>query len=267
MSFQKGAKEVVDFTVLDFSTQKPFAFLDYAELTENELKGNRQDIRGGRGLAKVMSFDGEMDSSVKVTLPLLDLKMLGMLLGDDLKIGAKDVFEREVLTVDATNKITLSKVPIDGTVYLADLQSVRDFGKEITKATAASPDVYEYKQDTTDKKIFSFNATSHEEGTKVVATYMYSAPATSKTFKFRADKFPKMVTLQGSTIWRDQETDMDTPVKVTYHKAKSQLDVKVSMNGKDAAKLEMTFDLYPVDVKDEVSGEMGKEFASYTILE
>lgn len=249
MGLQFGIKEVYNLNIVDFATNKPFIYVDYAEATTNENTAERTSLKGGQGYYKLMDFDHSKESTLKLTVPLVDIKLLAMLAGDDLVEGATSVFKREELTVADNGgkmKITLSETPIDKTVVVHKLEGLRDYGKEVTVSNVTGNKV---------------ELTGVADGEKVVVFYQYSSPATAKKFSIKANKFPKTVKIFGDGLWRDQETGMDKAVKMMIHKAKPQANFTLTTSGSDVTTLEITFDLYPI--KD-AGGDMS--YIDYVVL-
>lgn len=260
MGLQFGIKEVYNLNIVDFATNKPFIYVDYAEATTNENTAERTSLKGGQGYYKLMDFDHSKESTLKLTVPLVDIKLLAMLAGDDLVEGATSIFKREelmvdnnhtelgVLTDDILDKkmITLSKTPIDETVVVHKLEGLRDYGEEVTVS------------DVTGNKV---ELTGVDLGDRVVAFYQYLSPATAKKFSIKANKFPKTVKIFGDGLWRDQETGMDKAVKMMIHKAKPQANFTLTTSGSDVTTLEITFDLYPIKDAD---GDMS--YIDYVVL-
>ena len=249
MGLQFGIKEVYNLNIVDFATNKPFIYVDYAEATTNENTAERTSLKGGQGYYKLMDFDHSKESTLKLTVPLVDIKLLAMLAGDDLVEGATSVFKREELTVADNGgkmKITLSETPIGKTVVVHKLEGLRDYGKEVTVSNVTGNKV---------------ELTGVADGEKVVVFYQYSSPATAKKFSIKANKFPKTVKIFGDGLWRDQETGMDKAVKMMIHKAKPQANFTLTTSGSDVTTLEITFDLYPIKDAD---GDMS--YIDYVVL-
>lgn len=240
MGLQYGIKEVLDVSIHSYATKKPILFIDYATMTTNEQTSQRLDLRGGQGNGKVMSFDHTKDSTLKITAPLVDLKMITILTGEDLAIGAQDVFKRETLTVDASNTVTLAATPVAGTLFVYELEGIRDYGDEIAVGSS-TPNAGEY---VLNGAVLTFNNSTQPEGSKVVVTYFYGSPATSKKIAVRTNKFPQAVQIYGTGLGRLQEDELDYPIHVIAYKARPQGNFTFTMEGTNATNLEMTFDLY-----------------------
>lgn len=239
MGLQFGIKEVYNVLIADFATNKPIAYAEYAEASTNEVTSERTPIRGGQGSYKLMDFDSQKDSTFQLTLPLVDLKLLALLAGDELTEGAADVFKREELVVvdnAGSLEITLSETPLTGSVVVNLLEGLRDFGEELTASVTGS--------------VVTLTGTGLAAGDTVVAFYQYASPTTSKKISIKANKFAKAVKIYGDGLWRDQETETDKAVKMTVHKAKPQGNFSLTTSSSDPTSLELTFDMYAVKDAD-----------------
>lgn len=255
MGLQFGIKEVVNGTIVDFTTKKPVLYFDYATASSNENNAERLFLEGGQGNYRLMSFDHTKTSTFQLTLPMVDLKMLALLAGEDLATGASNVFKREVLKITA-NKVTLSETPIDGTLFVSNLEGLRDFGTDEYTKTASAPTGLQY---TIAGKDLTFNAT--ENNKTVVVFYQYASASTAKKISIKANKFPKTVSIYGDGLWQDQETETAKGVKVNVFKAKAQPNFTLTMSATDATSLEITFDLFAVQ-----DGNGNYSYIDYIVL-
>lgn len=248
MSLQFGIKEVYNLNIANFTDNKPFIYVDYAEAATNENSGERTDLRGGQGNYKLLGFDHTKDSTLSLTLPLVDLKLLALLAGDDLVEAAADVYKREELTVvdnAGTLEVTLSETAVNTPVF-NELDAERDYGTEVS-GTLSSGSTY--------------TLTGVAAGDVVTAFYQYATPSTAKKISIKANKFPKTVKIYGDGLWRDQVTETDHVVKMTVHKAKPQLNYTLSTSSSDATTLEITFDMYALKDAD---GDMS--YIDYVVI-
>ncbi|MFF2093518.1 hypothetical protein [Paenibacillus sp. NPDC058174] len=242
MGLQYGIKEVLNLSIVDYATNKPVLYSDYAAVSSNANTAERLKIKGGWGNVDQLSFDHSRESTINVTMPLVDLKAVAMLTGEDLVTGASDIFKREVLVVAADNTVKLSAAPLANSLFVADLAGVRDYGKEITLGSA-TPAAGQYA---INDKVISLNATSHPEGSEIVVTYLYASATTAKKISIRGNKFPKAVKIYGTGLARNQEDEKDYPVHVTVHKARPQANFTFTMEGTNATNLEIVFDTFTV---------------------
>lgn len=241
MGLQYGIKEVLNAQIVDYATGAPITYVDYAETSNQVSKAVRTDIRGGVGGYKLMSFDSQKDLNFQLTVPLVDLNLMSMIAGDSLQSSvAANVFQREVLTVDASHSVTLTQTPI-GTPSVYTLTGIRDNGTSFT-VTGSAPTTGQFQ--ITGKAVTFF--TDVAQGTQIVVLYQY-ATTNSKKFSIKANKFPKTVAIHADAIFRNQETDTDQAVKILIYKARPKSDFTITMDMANPTKLQMDFDLYPVD--------------------
>ena len=76
MSKQFGIKEVLNYNVVDFATNAPIFYADYATNTSVKLSGDRLDLmwRPMKALHKLIGRDHTKDTFMfKSSLPLADL--------------------------------------------------------------------------------------------------------------------------------------------------------------------------------------------------
>lgn len=235
MGLQYGIKEVTDCSVLDFKTKEPLFFTDYASVTTNENNAERLDVTGGRGNAKLLSFDHSKTSTFIMSLPLVDLNTLAMLTGEDIASGADvgNIFKREVLTVkdnSGTLEVELSQTPV-GEVKIYKLEGLRDNGEKFAGTVSGKTVTI---------------TTPSVDGEEVVAFYQHVAPTSAKKISIKSTKFPKAVEIYGTGLARNQEDEQDYPCHVHVFKARPQANFTFTMEGTNATNLEITFDMYEV---------------------
>lgn len=261
---QYGIKEVMNFTIAKYDPnpllREPLLSVDYAQVTGIENSGERVDISGGRGNKKLLSFDHSKTTALNITLPLVDLKMLAMISGDDMEDTIKDIFKREVLLVqeDGTTGSTyveLGKAPINNSLYIYTLEGSRDLKTRLT-ATATSGTVgdHEYELDTshsTPKLIL--NPDSNPEGSEVVVYYHTTTTNSVMNLQINPEKFPKTISIYGDTLFRNQYTEEDEVYNLVAHKGRIRPQYTLTMNATDTTVLEITVDLYAV--KDQATGD------------
>ena len=246
-SNQLGIKEVLNVNVSKYSATGNgdfVAYFDYASETSLETTAERLDLRGGQGNYKLLSFDHTKENMLKINLPLFDMEFVSFLTGKDLTTGATNVPVREVLTADGSNQITLSQTPASGTLKLYLKSNLRDVGTEQTAGTPATTE-NEYSIATA---TITLNSTTAPEGTELVAYYDYSAAATTKTITFTSNLFADYLRITGDGIVTDQYTGDTEVVKFDFKKVKPQNNFTVTMSSTNFTILEITFDLFSVDV-------------------
>ena len=230
MGLQYGIKEVLDVNIVDFKTKEPIAFIDYAEASSNEVTGERLKLKGGRGMADQMVFDHSKEATFQLTVPLVDLRLLALITGEELGEGVGQIYKREILTVKdnmGTLEVDLSETPVGG-VKVYKLEGIRDTGEEFSGTVSG--------------KKFTITTPS-VDGEEVIAFYQYAAPTTSKRISIKSNKFPKAVSIHGTGLARNQEDEHDYPCHVTVYKARPLQDISFTLSGTEATNLEITFDM------------------------
>jgi hypothetical protein len=242
-SKQLGIKEVLNFNVFDYTTGESIFYVDYAGSSSIEMSAERLDLRGGQGNFKLISFDHTKNATMKCSLPLVDLEFIALLTGKDMRVESINIPKREVLLASAGNAITLSATPVTGTLKIYKLSGDRDMGTEQTLGSTSIVNQY-----TISGQVVSLNATTAPATTKFVCTYDYASPATTRTMTFTADKFPGYFRITGDGIVTDQVDGNSYYTKFDIFKAKPQNNYTITMMSTEATKLEITFDLYAVNV-------------------
>ena len=260
MSLQFGIKEVLNYTAFDFTAGAQKFYVDYASDTSITSKADRLDLRGGQGNYKLLSFDHTKDMSMTTKMPLVDLNVIGMLTNKAVSIGAVNIPIRDTLT-SASQIITLTQTPVAGTLKIYLLNG-RDVGVEQTLGLPATT-VNTYSIST---KTVTLNVTTAPDSTVFVATYSYSAPATTSTTTFTADKFAGYVRIVGTGLVNDQVTGALVPVVFDVKKAKAKNDFTITMNSTSATELSVDYDLYAVDVANG-SGGIDKVYVTMHALQ
>jgi len=164
-------------------------------------------------------------------------------LGKDVTTGAVRATKKEIITVDASNQVTLAQTPLTNTLKIYKLVLERDLGTVQVSATPVSPDVNEYYISGT---TVTFNATSLPEASKVVCTYDYTSGATAQNMKITAVDFPNFITITGRGLVDDDQAGQKVPVSFKIHKAKVSPTFELSMASNAATELDFTVDCYTI---------------------
>ncbi len=245
MSNTFAIKEVLDFNVFKFASSGYGDLLftvDYAKSTNINTTAERLAIRGGQGNYKILDLDHTKDCTFAATLPIVDIKALGTKLGKDVITGAAVAPIKEILTVSATNTVTLSHTPLTGTLKIYKLLNERDIGAEQTVGTPATT---ENQYSITDM-VVTLNATSCPSGSKIVCTYEYTTGIQSQNIKITASDFPNFITITGRGLVDDDQEGKKIPVSFKVHKAKVQPNFELTMASDAATELDFTVDCYTI---------------------
>lgn len=235
-----GLREVADLTFFDLTTNKPFLYMDYALTSTNEHSADTTYATGGKGNPRRLAFDGNRQSTLTISTQIIDFRIIALLAGADVEKGAINVFKREVLTAvdDAdTVKITLSEIPVAGTVTVFPLSSDAVAGEE-EDITVTDSDV---------------TITDGTAGAQYVAYYQFESDSNAEKISFKAKNFPKYCRIVGDTLIKNEATGVNEPFQMVANKAKPQANFTLTMASEgDPTTLEMTFDLFAdVSVDDE----------------
>jgi hypothetical protein len=234
-------KEIMNMTFLDFATQTPIAYADYAETTEIDNTASRVDIQGGQGGYLLGSIDWNKRSTLNLKLPLVDASLLAVISGDTLATGAQNLFKREVLTVNG-GSASLSETPVAGTTpYVAVLVGTRDFGQKIDVVQSAPS----ANQCTISGKDITFGS-GVADGSKVCVVYQYATPNTTSSYSMVANQQVKTMTIIGEGFVLDQVNETIIGTNIIIHKCKPQPNFKLTMDMKTPTTLDLKFDMYPV---------------------
>lgn len=245
-------KDSANLSLQSKATGKPVLYADYATQTVNEWTSDR--VYAMSKSTRAVAFDSNKQSTLVVSMEIFDLKWLAILCGQDFVTGATSVFKRDVLTVDATNKASVTETPLGSSMTVFKLESdMLTHGVEQTVGTPATT-VNTYSITAQE---LTFNATSCPTGTKVVVYYAYTSEATSKKLTFSSVKFPENYTIVSDTMIRDLD-GIDKFVQLTYLNVKPQPNFTLTLSATDIATLEITFDV----LKDSSSDDM----ATFTII-
>lgn len=238
MSNQYGIKEVLNLQCFDLATGNPLYYIDYAETSEIDNKAQRLDGFGGQGAYKLISFDYQKLSSMKLKLPLVDTNLLASLMGDTVSTAIQNVFQREVVTVVA-GVATLSQTPLAGVVPTAFyLSGSRDNGLPLAKV-ASAPTAAQFS---ITGSAMTFNIA--DNGKQVVVWYQYATPSTTTKFSMKANKFVTPMKLVGTGIVRDQITGQDKTSIITIYNARFKQDFNLTMAMSAMTSLDLELDMY-----------------------
>lgn len=248
---QYGIKEVMNFVIASYNPipfkRKPLIVVDYAQMTEVVQGAERLNLDGGRGNARLMSFDHSKVTSVNVTLPLVDIRLLAEISGDCITKRFKDVFKRENLYVleDDTGEsyVKLKNKAIANSLFVNELIGFRDIGEALVLAEGGTIGENEFQLEA-DGLTIKLNKDSHPAGSELIVFYHYTTQNRVETLTINPMKFPKAISFYGDMLMRNQFDEEDEVWNVVGHKGRIQPNYTLTMSGTDATVLELTIDLY-----------------------
>ena len=234
-----GIRDILDVTILDYTTKKPVMYLTSLKSSNLESKSETVYARGGRGNPKLIGWDSSRDETFKFQDALISPEGLALLFGSTLSEGALTVTKTETLVVNEDNEITLSHTPLgtngaDKFFFISE--DGTSLGEEQVYAATAATGKYQI----TGSTVTFF--TDVPEGTFIVAKYKYTSAATTKTISIDAQLFPKTYTIIGEAFFR-LETGVDVPCEFVIHKGKIMPDNTITLaNTGDPSVFDFTVD-------------------------
>lgn len=239
-------KEVLNCTVLDYATQTPITYIDYAETTEINHTAQRLKVNGGQGGYLQGVYDYNKESMLNLKLPLVDAGFLAFLSGDTLATGAENLFTREVVTISG-GTATLSQTPVANTTPSVNiLQGTRDFGTPVTVVTSAPT----AQQCSISGKTITFG--SGNTSGQAVVVYQYSSASTTTAYSATANQQVRPITIIGSGILLDQVAGTFIGSNIRIYQARPDQNFKLTMDMKATTTIDIKMDLIPQNV----SGKM-----------
>ena len=236
--------------------------LRFDSLTTSSMEGAATTVyaQGGRGNARLISWDGERTITFKMTDALLSPESFSVLSGAGL-IGATEeapiiVHQTEQVEVDANNSISVSNKPHiienENYIYVMKLDS--------NGQVASEPYIYTYQEneeDTTGSlssyalsiKTDGYNADESlpVAGDVVIVDY-YAEKKGSGVYQIdiTPDKFGGAYYLEASTLFRDRATGKDLPAEFIIPNCRIQSNFTFTMaSSGDPSTFEFVMDAFP----------------------
>lgn len=229
-----GAKEVMDVTLYDMATKKPVIFFDTLKTSAIEFTSEKVYARGGKGNAKLITWEINKEGKIKIEDALLSPKSLELITGVARTIGSQTIRIRQdtewdengndkgdlyPLKGNESGEINLAFVPkekvADILVYGAD----DDCGTRISMTSATL----------TGKKLTVSGAAKKQ----VVVYYTYDSEATAETYVIDASHFSGTYEMVGDTVIRNSTTGKDEAFQVVIPNLKwsSNLNLNFKADG------------------------------------
>ena len=213
----------MDVTFYDTVTGKPVLFCDTLKMSNIENTAEETSARGGKGNAKLLSWDFNREATMAVQDALLSTRSFELLSGNKVTSGQAKIHMRQntvwemketvmsnkgtlyPLTGSGTGEIQLAFTPNETAsnilVYLAD----DDGGTPLTGATLSGTTL----------------TVAEAANKKVVVYYTYNVES-AETFLITSDAFPSTYKVIGDTVIRNSETGKDEAFQIVINKAKVQ---------------------------------------------
>lgn len=207
-----------------YSDKSLFAYIDYVNSVAVELSSNRVYATGGDSGARQVGFDDPIEGTLKLSTQIVPIEFVALACSPDGVEEGGEIGIREKLTL-ATSKLTLSKTPVAGTLY------VFKEGEDITSTPAA-----------TTATGTSVTISDGTEGDVYIAYYIVASEE-AKSATFSNAKTPGCYIVYGDTVWKDTNDTISAEHFKAY-KAMPQKAFSITYQGSgDPLTFEMTFDL------------------------
>lgn len=213
-----GAKEVLDVTLYDMATNRPVISFDTLKTSEIAVTTEKVYARGGKGNAKLLTWEINKDATMSISDALLSPKSLELVSGIATAVGVQTITMRQKnqwalvdgvmtdkgdiypLTATSGGAMTLAFTPkevaADILVYDADddcgtplsMSGATLVGTTLTVAAAANK--------------------------KVIVYYTYDSEATAQTYVISSDKFAGSYKMVGQTVVKNAATGKDEAFQI-----------------------------------------------------
>ena len=215
-------KEVADLIFLEYTSQKPYMNLDFANVTTTGLEASREYAVGGQGAPNRVAFDYGRKGTLKIETQIATMKLFSMLSGADLETSFKYAKRYELAAVDG--KLTITDEIVAGTVNV--FAETDDCGTALEVTVA-------------DKEITL--PTDNNEGNFIVYAIVNVASG-AKSVKFNSKTFPKAFTIYGITPWKTEDDEI-AEMHLAYYKAVPQSTFELAFSNSGIINISITCDL------------------------
>ena len=223
-------KEVADLIFLEYTSQKPYMNLDFANVTTTNLEASREYATGGQGAPNRITFDYGRKGTLKIDTQIATMKLFSMLAGADLETSFKYAKRYELAAVDG--KVTVEDEIVAGTVNVFAAGDDCGTALEVTVA---------------DKEITL--PTDNNTGNFIVYAIVNVASG-AKSVKFNSKTFPKAFTIYGVTPWKTEDDEI-AEMHLTYYKAVPQSTFELAFSNSGIINMSITCDLL-ADKNDDI---------------
>lgn len=229
-----GAKEVMDVILYDMSTNKPSIFFDTLKTSSIEVTSEKVYARGGKGNAKLITWELNKEGKLTIEDALLSPKSLELISGVATVTGAQTVYMRQATAYDTTGTTPVDK----GELYplTASPSGVIELAY-VPKEAASGILVYEIENDcgtpvvmtnaTLTGKTLTVPAAADK---KLVVYYTFTSAASTETYVIDSSHFSGTYKLVGNTVIRNRETGKDEAFQVVIPNLKWSSNLKLDFS-------------------------------------
>lgn len=237
-----GAKEVMDVTLYDMSTNTPIICFDTLKTSSISVTSEKVYARGGKGNPKLITWEINKEAILTIEDALISPKSMELISGMATAVGKKTVYVRQDNEWDTSGETPKDK----GDLYPLTCSEEGIINLAFTpKETAENIKIYLKDDDcgtlismtgaTSSEKTLTLGETGIEQakGKKVIVYYTRETNDTTQTYVITADKFAGTYKLVGDTVIRNAETGLDEPFQIIIPNLKwtSNLELGFSAEG------------------------------------
>lgn len=229
-NYKIANREVMKGFFADFTTKKPFANIDYANVVGEDVTGELVWAYGGDGHPKRIGFAGAKGGTIKIETQLQPFELYSLITGAAIGSTSNLVMrERLLSTGTGTMTLTLTKTPLVTDAYINVFADADDCGTALV-VTNIGTAVTLPASETTAKYYWVY--------------YYYAKTGTGiRTLNIKSDTFPRMFYFQGQTIYKD-DNGVIVDMYVYYYKLMPQPNMSLSWsNTGDPVSLTITCEL------------------------
>lgn len=228
-----GAKEVMDVTLYDMTTNKPVIYFDTLKTSSIEVTSEKVYARGGKGNSKLITWELNKEAKITIEDALLSPKSIELVTGIATKIGTQTISMRQntvwvdsidqgdlyPLTASSTGVISLAFVPKESATNILVYEKDDDCGTPIAMTDASL-----------NGKDLTVAAASNKQ---VVVYYTCDSSSEAETYIVDSSKFSGTYKLVGDTVIRNQSTGKDESFQITIPNLKwsSNMNLGFSAEG------------------------------------
>lgn len=217
-------KEVADLIFLEYTSQKPYMNLDFANVTTTNLDASREFVTGGQGASNRITFDYGRKGTLKIDTQIATMKLFSMLSGADLATSFKYAKRYELAATAGKLTIPSGDTIVAGTVNV--FAELDDCGTAL-KVTVSNNEITLPSGTTT--------------GNFIVYAIVNVASG-AKSVKFNSKTFPKAFTVYGVTPWKTEDDEI-AEMHLTYYKAVPQSTFELAFSNSGIINMSITCDL------------------------
>lgn len=217
-------RQCCDLDIRDYKTKAPWMDAKFCNTTTMGFSSD--PVFAMKKGAKAIKFDNPLDGTIALTFQMAPFRLYAMLSDGEVETSAV-IARKETVKATAAGTLTLSNVPVSGTVFV---YAEDDWGGTAIKGTASEK---------------TFTATTEGDialNTSYVVGYLEAKADGVKRIVFNNARVPKDFYIQMSTLDKNESGEI-VPVRMTAYKASPQrnLDLSFSSEG-DPAEITITCD-------------------------